>query len=277
MLKFLIALILLNFSFNLSPQNVLTPEILWQLGRVSAECLSPDSLKIIYGVTYYNKEENKSERNLYSVPLKGGASKQITTTPGAEYNVVMLPNGNMAYLFKSQLWESDWDGVNAKQIFISESGLSNVRFSPDGKYIMYTQDVKTGLIISDRYPDLDKANAKIIDGLMYRHWDTWEDEYTSHIFIATFNNNEIGTPVDILEGEKYDVPQMPFGGLEDLIWTDYNMGIIYVTKKKTGTDYSVSTNTDIYYYDIEKKSTVNLTEHMPGYDTNPAISPMEKN
>ncbi|MBC8045333.1 MAG: S9 family peptidase, partial [Fimbriimonadaceae bacterium] len=221
----------------------------------------------------YNITENKGERNLYSISVSGGEVKQITTTVGGEGNVLKMPNGKMGYIYKGQLYAAEWDGSNAMQLTTIEGGISNVRISPDGQYILYTQDVKTKKTTADIYSDLSKANVRIIDDLMYRHWDSWEDEYSSHVFFAPFTKNSVGTAKDIMEGENYDCPQMPFGGLEDIIWNADSKSILYVCKKKTGKEYATSTNTDIYLYDLEKDKTINLTEGMLGFDTNPVLSP----
>ncbi|MBC8047965.1 MAG: PD40 domain-containing protein, partial [Fimbriimonadaceae bacterium] len=218
-----ISLLITLFSFS---QNVMTPELLWSLGRVSPEMISADGKNIIYGITHYNITENKGERNLYSISVSGGEVKQITTTVGGEGNVLKMPNGKMGYVHKGQLYAAEWDGTNATQLTTIEGGISNVRFSPDGQYILYTQDVKTKKTTADMYSDLSKANVRIIDDLMYRHWDSWEDEYSSHVFFAPFTKNSVGTAKDIMEGENYDCPQMPFGGLEDIIWNADSKSIL---------------------------------------------------
>ncbi|MFN0275858.1 MAG: prolyl oligopeptidase family serine peptidase [Chitinophagales bacterium] len=254
-------------------QNVMTPELLWSLGRVSPEAISADGKNMIFGVTYYQIADNKGERNLYTIPVIGGEVKQITSTPGSESNVLKMPSGKMGYVYKGQLYECEWDGSSTVQITNIEGGISHVRFSPDGQYILYSQDVKTRKTNAEIYPDLPKANARIIDDLMYRHWDSWEDELNSHIFYAPFTKNSVGTAKDIMEGEQFDSPVMPFGGLEDVIWGSDSKSIMYVCKKKSGRDYAVSTNTDIYLYDMEKEKTINLTEGMMGFDTHPVLSP----
>ena len=72
--------------------------------------------------------------------------------------------------------------------------------------------------------------------------------------------------------EPYDCPQKPSGGDEDFIWSPDGKTVIYVTKKKYGKEYAISTNTDIYAYDIATKQTKNLSEGMLGYDVAPAFS-----
>src|SRR5690606_2373073 len=145
--------------------------------------------------------------------------------------------------------------------------------SPDGKYILATQEVKVKKITSrDYYPDLEKSNAYIIESLNYRHWDEWEDGKYSHVFLHPMVNGHMGDGKDIMANEPFDCPQKPFGGDEHYIWSPDSKQVLYVTKKKFGTEYAVSTNTDIYSYDVTTGNTTNLTEENKGYDTNPAFS-----
>nr|WP_236652860.1 S9 family peptidase [Chitinophaga vietnamensis] len=257
-----------------SAQDRMTPELLWQLGRVSGEAVSADGKTVIYGVSQVNVADNKSEKNLFAIPITGGTPKQLTQTPGAENDVAILPNNKIGYSLKGQWWEMNTDGSNPIQKTNVEGGMDNIRLSPDGKFILFTKEVKVKKINGkDHYPDLAKSNVQIYDNLNYRHWDAWEDGNFSHVFYATYNNGEVGTPVDIMAGEPYDCPQMPSGGPEDAIWSVDSKSIIYVCKKKYGKDYAISTNTDIYEYDLTAKTTRNLSEGMMGYDVQPVFSP----
>ncbi|OAQ40805.1 peptidase S9 [Pedobacter psychrophilus] len=265
---------LLLFTTPIFAQKNLTPEMLWKLGRVSGETISADKKSVIYGVSNFELASNKSERNLYSIPLLGGASKQITNSLGSESVVkVDEKTGRATYSYKGQLWEMNADGTGAKQLTNFKDGLENVRISPDGKYILYTKDVAiVKNIASDKYKDLPKSDAYVYEDLNYRHWDTWEDGKFSHVFFAAYENGKIGTETDIMKDEPYDCPQKPSGGLEDVIWSPDSKSIVYVTKKKYGKDYAQSTNTDIFRYEIGHQITVNLTDGMVGYDTQPAYN-----
>lgn len=253
-------------------QNVMTQDLLWQLGRVGGETLTPDGLNVIYGISNPNMSENKSERNLYSIPLAGGQPKQITTTAGTEYNVVKTPSGKMGYLYKGQFWEADWDGSNAKQISNTVAGIDNVKFSPDGKFVLFTRDVKMTKSTQDLYPSLDKSSGEIYDDLMYRHWNEWEDGYFSHVFVAKMENGTFGNGDDIMSGEAFDCPQKPDGGAEDITWSPDSKNIVYVCKKLSGKQYAISTNSDIYNYNLATANTTNLTAGMMGYDVQPNFS-----
>ena len=223
-------------SITTSAQQILSPEALWKLGRVSAIGISKDGKSIVYKVSTPSLEENKSNSKFYTIPVTGGNAVEIQ--------------------------END-----TKDLVIDKN------ISPDGKYILSSQEVKTENVLGkDFYPELEKSEAQIYDGLDYRHWDTWNNGTHNHVFYA-INKGSKATPIDIMKGEPFDSPQKPFGGDEDYIWSPNSKSIIYVCKKKFGTAYAISTNTDLYEYDIETKTTKNLTEKNPGYDTNPAFSP----
>lgn len=273
MKKISLVLSLIACAFALFSQQTMTPEMLWSLGRVSSEMITPDGKNIIYGVTYFDKEANKGERNLYSISVNGGAAKKITHNVGAEYNVLTLPNGKMGYLYKGQLWQSEWDGTQAIQITEVAGGLDNVQFSPNKKFIAFTREVKTGKNIHDLHPDLQKANVYVINDLMYRHWDSWSDDLNSHLFYAEWNNGNLLMEQDIMVDEPFDCPTKPFGGLEDYCWSPDSKSIVYVAKKLTGKEYAISTNKDIYIYNVQTAKTKNLTSGMQGYDTRPVFSP----
>lgn len=252
----------------------MTPELLWKLGRVNGECLSPDGKNVIYGVTYYNVQANKGDENLYSVPIAGGAPKQLTSTIGAEYNVEFSPQGKMGYVYKGNWFEANQDGTNPVQLTNDSDGIDNVKYSPDGKWVLFTKNVKLDSSTTDLYPGMTKAHARIINDLMYRHWSTWEDGTYGHVFYAPYSVGHIdmSKAVDIMKGERYYCPTQPEGGPDDVTWSPDSKTIVYVTKKKVGKEYAVSTNTDLYFYDLATGNTTDFTQDNPGFDTYPVFS-----
>ena len=210
--------------------------------------------------------------------IDGSDRKQITRTPKSEQNAVWIQNGaKIAFLStesgSSQLWVMNADGSQRVQISNQENGIDGFVISPDETKIVFFSNIKYGQRASDLYPDLPKATGRVIDDLMYKHWDEWV-ESIPHPFVADFNGkDEIKNISDIMEGEPYEAPMKPFGGTDDFAWTPDSKNIVYTSRKKQGKEYSLSTNSDIYIYNIESKDARNLTEGMMGYDTNPRISP----
>lgn len=213
-------------------QNRMTPELLWTLGRMSGVGMSKDKQYVIYNVSIPNASENKSKRLTFALPVAGGA-------PVAFKNI--------------------------------DSLMGNPKLSPDGKYLLSSEEVKVVNVYGkDFYPELTKSNVQIYSSLNFRHWDEWEDGKFGHVFVSPANNPS--EKKDLMPNEPYDCPQKPFGGDEDYVWSPDSRKIVYVTKKKFGTAYAVSTNTDLYEYDLATGVTKNLTEANKGYDVNPSYS-----
>ena len=231
--KRLLLLTLILTGINAMAQNVMSPELLWKLGRVTVLGLSVDGKNIVYKVATPSVEENKSNSKYYTIPVNGGKAVEVADTKGI---------------------------------------LKDKNISPDGKYIVYHEEVKmTNILGKDFYPELDKSDVQVYNGLDYRHWDTWNEGKNNHVL---FKENTAGaTGTDILKGENFDSPQRPFGGDEDYIWSPDSKSILYVCKKKAGTEYAISTDTNIYEYNITTGKTTNRTEGNAGYDTAPQFSP----
>ena len=269
----LYGLLLLTGTTLQAQKTAMNPELLWDLGRVSGEALSLDGEYLYYGVTMYDTDKNKGNRDLYRIPTLGGESIRITSLPGSEYSIQMRPDGQkIGFMNGGQWWEANLDGTEAKQITEIEGGISGVKYSPNGKKVAFTADVMMDKNVHDLYPDLPKAEARIIDDLMYRHWDHWEDGAKSHVFVADYSNGSITNPKDIMAGEPYDCPLQPFGGSEDFVWHPSSNSIVYVCKKEVGVKAAQSTNSDIYSYDLATAKTENLTEGHMGYDMHPSFS-----
>lgn len=232
--KALIVLFVLFSAMAAKAQGVLTPELLWKLGRVSGKGISKDGKYVIYSVGTPDVAANKVNSKTYAIPLTGGVP-----------DIVMDENA--------------W--------------LTSDRISPDGKYKISSEDVKVVKVAgSDYYPDLKKSNVLIYNSLNYRHWDTWEDGKFGHVMIAPIENGKPGKAKDIMPNEPYDCPLKPDGGDEDFVWSADSKHVVYACKKKFGTEYAISTNTDIYAYDIASGVTTNLTADNPGYDLQPSFN-----
>lgn len=258
--------------------DIMTPEVLWSFGQLGNVAVSPDGKMVAYTVSYANIEENRSYSDVYIIPVKGGSPIQITKTNYNESQVGWRPDGKkISFLAKVdediQLWEMNIDGSHRKQISNIEGGISGYKYSPDMTKIVFYKSVKLDKTVNDIYPDLPKANARIENDLMYRHWDQWHNYEYNHVFIADYKTNKpFEKAIDIMEDEKFHSPTQPFGGIEQITWTPDGKGIVYTSKKLSGKEAAFSTNSDLYFYDIENKTTVNLTQGMMGYDMNPIFS-----
>lgn len=257
----------------------LTPEILWSFGRVGNMDLSPDKLLVVYTVSYPNIAENKNYSDIYTVSTADGNVTRVTDTKANEFDVSWRPDGKkISYLTAKsgevQLWEMNPDGTGAHQVTNVKGGITGYRYSPKMDKLLYTTDVKMDSTVNEMYPDLPLANARIETDLMYRHWDHWHDYAYSHPFVANYIDGAVAAEaIDLLEGEKFDSPMLPHGGMEQLAWSPDGKKVAYVCKKLSGKAYAFSTNSDIYLYDLDTRTTSNLTQGMMGYDMNPVFSP----
>ena len=255
----------------------MTPEALWAFGRIGGVSVSPDAKKLVYTVGYYSVPQDKGNREVFVMNADGSENTQITKTPFSEGNTVWFKNGTkIAFLSSesgsSQVWEMNPDGTGRKQLSNYDGNIEGFAFSPDEKKILFISQVKTVPSTKDKYPDLDKTTGLVITDLMYKHWDEWVTT-APHPFVADFDGEKISNPVDIMEGEPFESPMKPFGGIEQLAWNTTSDKVAYTSRKKVGKEYSLSTNSDVYEYDLKTKETRNLSEGIMGYDTNPQYSP----
>lgn len=260
-----------------SANGIFSIDALEALGRVTDPQVSPDGSKVLFGISYESVEQNKSNNELYVIDIKGGEPQRLTRTADSENSAVWIDNGNkIAYLASdgesTQLYVMSADGKGKTKVSNVEGGIEGFLFSADEKKVVMIGRVKYDRTPADVYPDLPKANARIIDDLMYKHWDQWVTEIP-HPFVGDFDGNKVTNVTDIMQDEPYEAPMRPFGGVESFAWSPDSKQLIYVSRKKTGMDYAVSTNSDLYRYDLESGKTENLTEGMMGYDTAPAYSP----
>ncbi|MBP1664440.1 MAG: WD40-like beta Propeller containing protein [Bacteroidetes bacterium] len=257
--------------------GLMTPEVLWAFGRVGNMEVSPDETKILYSVSYYSVEQNKSNSELFVMNVDGSGKKQITKTANKEIAAKWMNDSKrIAFLSNEsgsmQLWTMNDDGTGREQLSEREGDISDFIFSPDESKVLLVADVKYGKRTVDIHPDLPQASGVIVNDLMYKHWDEWV-QTVPHPFVAGVEGGKLTNETDILKNEPYESPMKPFGGIEQLAWSPDGKTIAYTCRKKTGKEYALSTNSDIYFYDLETGKSVNKTEGMMGYDQNPVFSP----
>lgn len=294
-----------NASFigksNITLQSdLMTPEALWAMGRIGTAQASPDGKHIIYQVAYYSVKQNKGHQVIYIMDSDGKNNKMLTKSAKSETDAVWIKGGQkIAFLCDGQIWEMNPDGSGRKQLTNDKTGIDGFKFSPDEKYVILIKQIPYHGIIKEKPEDLPLTTGRVITDMNYRHWDEYV-ESIPHPYLAEVTSNGIGEGTDIMKGEPYECPVKPFGGAEQLAWSTDSKTIAYTSRKKTGINYAISTDTDIYFYNIESKQTVNIckpanykepeinmTKSMkdqavnseenlknnPGYDVNPKFSP----
>ena len=276
----------------------MTPEALWAMGRIGAAEACADGKQIVYQVGYYSVKANKSQQKICIINADGTGQKTLTTGSKSETDPTWY-QGKIAFLTGGQIWTMNPDGTDRKQISKTSKDIECFKFSPDGTKIILLHSIDFNEIIQKNPEDLPKATGRLVTDLMYRHWDHYV-ESIQHPYVADVTEDGIKDGVDILEGEPYECPMEPFGGMEQLAWSADSKSIAYTCRKKKGVAYAISTDSDIYLYNIGTRETKNLckpdgyqepeidpTKTMKyqkvdakenlknnvGYDTNPKFSP----
>ena len=254
-----------------------TPEVMWQMGRIGGYQLSADAQKAVYGVTYYSVEKNKSRAVIYaSTPSTDAEPVALTADGSAEYAPSFIPGTDkVAYLAPDadgamQLWMMNADGSARKQISFEATDVNDYLFSPCGKKVILVKTITHEKSVQQNDADLALTTGIVANDLIYKHWDHYTTS-APHPFVADFDGNKVGESKDLLEGEPYECPMLPFGGVEQLAWSPDSKQIAYTCRKLSGLDYAISTDSDIYLYDLESGNVKNLCKP-EGY-VRPACDP----
>lgn len=259
--------------------GILTPEVMWKMGRVGGSTVSPDGKTVLYTVSYYSMKDDKSSTHIWSVPTEGGDAVQITDGAGKEASIQWSADGSRIYFLSTrsgdaQLWSAKPDGSDMRQLSAIEGGIEGFGVSPKEDKLYYIKRVQVEKRRSSEiFPDLPDSKAMIYDDLMARHWDYWDDGSYLHLFVADLQNGKVAEGVDIMEGEPWDAPMAPYFDAAEIAWNNAGTQLAYTCKKMTGKQYALSTNSDIYLYDLASNKTINITEGMMGYDKYPRFSP----
>ena len=259
--------------------GILTPEVMWKMGRVGGSTVSPDGKTVLYTVSYYSMKDDKSSTHIWSVPTDGGEAVQITDGAGKEASIQWSADGSRIYFLSTrsgdaQLWSAKPDGSDMRQLSAIGGGIEGFGVSPKEDKLYYIKRVQVEKRRSSEiFPDLPDSKAMIYDDLMARHWDYWDDGSYLHLFVADLQNGKVAEGVDIMEGEPWDAPMAPYFDAAEIAWNNAGTQLAYTCKKMTGKQYALSTNSDIYLYDLASNKTINITEGMMGYDKYPRFSP----
>lgn len=275
--------------------GILTPEVMWKMGRVGESVLSPDGKSVVYSVTWYNMQENRGLSHLYLMPSEGGEPQQLTVDAVYDHSPQWSADGKTVYFLsdrtgEGQIWAIGTNGKRIHQVSDIKGGIEGFGIAPKGDHFYYVQNVHVADIESkDVYPDLDKSKGLIYNDLMTRHWDYWDRGYYKHVFVGKFDGKEAHAGKDIMPGEAWDAPLAPYFDMKEISWNNAGTQLAYTCKKMTGTKYAQSTDSDIFVYDVAKGTVTNINKAgtpddprlkiapaFPGYDKYPVFSPDDR-
>ena len=258
-----------NIKLN---SRMMTPEAMWAMGRIGATEASPNGDKVVYQVGYYSVKQNKSHQVICIMDADGANNKQLTTSSKSETDPTWLDAETIAFISGGEIWTMKADGSNRRQVSKTDGNVEGFKFSPDRSMVIILKSLPFHEIIKKNPDDLPKATGRRVTDLMYRHWDHYV-ESIQHPFVFSVGDGFAiaGNGTDILEGEPYECPMEPFGGIEQLAWSNDSKQIAYTCRKKTGLEYSISTDSDIFLYNIDTKTTRNLCK--PANYVAPKVDP----
>ncbi|MBQ8307477.1 MAG: PD40 domain-containing protein, partial [Alistipes sp.] len=262
--------------------GVLTPEVMWKMRRAGSSSLSPDGTTLLYTVTDYSMEENRSLTQIYTQTLADKQTRRLTDNTSTNHSPQWSADGEKIYFLSNrsgsmQVWEMSADGSNATLLTALEGDVEGFGVSPDGNHLWWVQPVHTLDINSkDVHRDMPKSKARIYDDLMVRHWDYWDGGDYRHIFVGDLGKGAIKAGKDIMPEAKWDAPLAPYFDMSEIAWNPQSTKLAYTSKPLTGKEYAVSTDSDICIYDLETGSTINICkisategEGVVGYDKYP--------
>ncbi|MCA9319104.1 MAG: PD40 domain-containing protein, partial [Planctomycetes bacterium] len=267
---------------GLSAQERLSPELLWKLGRVSGGQISPDGAQVLYSVRRYELSKNSGDSDLYVVPLEGGDARRLTSGPESESEAqwVQTPRGLRIYFLSrragqeaTQAWSLDPATGDLLQVTDLAGGIANLKVAPGGRRMAFTVDVKLDATVPELFADLPQADARIIDGLMYRHWNAWHDYAYSHLHVAAIGDDgHAAAATDLMRNLRVDCPVPPFSGSEQIAWSPDGEWIAYTMKMAA--DWAQSTDSDVYLSRWDGSGERRcVSEANTGYDNDPSFSP----
>lgn len=273
-------------------EGVFTPEVMWKMGRVGGSQLSPDGQTVVFTVTYYDMSENSGKTGLYVMPYAGGDVYMLAGNEHNNFDPNWNADGSAIYFLSdrtgdAQVWSIKPDGTELKQISDVKDGIEGYGIAAAGNRAFYAARTHVvDRLSADMYPDMDKSKAFIYNDLMARHWDYWDNGHYMHIFVSDIEDGKFGAGEDIMPEEPWDAPMAPYFDMGEIAWNHAGTQLAYTCKKLKGLQYAVSTDSDIYLYDVASKTTKNINKAnrpenplskvgdiMPGYDRYPVFSP----
>jgi dipeptidyl aminopeptidase/acylaminoacyl peptidase len=273
-----LALATLLLSTVALAQRPMTFEDLQAIRRIGAPQVSPDGKWVAYDAATIDLAKNMRKSAIYLIASTGGTSRQITDGTKQDEGPAWSPDGKwIAYVSNretasKQVYLYDVAAGTSRKISDLAGGAGNVLWTPDGAGV---------LVVSDIYPDCGAdpdcakhkesaaagraSQARVIDGLLYRHWKAWQEPTRSHILYLPLS----GSPRDLTPG-AFDAPPFSVGGGDEFDVSPDGKELVYACN--TDKNPELSTNSDLFLVPLTGGSSTRITTRT-GADTSPKYSP----
>ena len=276
----LLLLLAASAAALLAQKQPFDTDALMRIARIAEPQISPDGHTVAFTVQTIDLAANQRPRQIYTVPVPGGAPRQITQAGSVNERPRWSPDSKrIAFLSNrggsTQIWTMDADGGNPTQTTSLSTEAGGVLWSPDGKHLVFTSEVypECGADDACNKKKLDQekdspVKAHIYTTLLYRHWTRWQSPRRSHLMVVPAAG---GAAKDLTPGDR-DVLPFSLGGGDDYAISPDGAEVCYAMNADPVP--ATSTNTDLFAVPISaaagppRKITSN-----PAADSGPLYSP----
>ena len=271
-----LALLALAATPLAAQKRAMTFEDFSAIKGVSDPQISPDGRQVLYAVRTTDIAANKRTTVTYVMPVSGGAASRFPSGSVSASEARWSPDGrHVAYVAGGQLWVAEPDGGSAKQLTSLNGGAEGPVWAPTSDRVAFVSsawpDCTTDAcnVTKDSVKAASKVKAHATDQLMYRHWNAWDEGTRSHLFTVAIAG---GTPRDVTQGARYDVPPGPFAGSEGYTWSNDGRALAYTAKDQGRAD-AWTTDLNVYTVSADGGTAQVITAGNKGADQNPVYSP----
>jgi len=261
--------------------------------RISEPAVSPDGTLVAFTLRTTDLAANRGRTDVWMVPADGSrAPRAMTSHEAGDSSPIWGRDGRSIWFLStrggsSQVWALALEGGEARQVTHSPVDVSAFGLFPDALLDAASGEPRGRLwLVLEVYPDAatladtvardaeraaNPVQARVYDGLLFRHWDTWEDGKRSHLFTWTIGSDD--PPRDLMRGMEVDTPTRPFGGAEEIALSPDGLELAFAAKDE-GRENAWSTNVDLWSVPTDGSSApARLTAANRALDNQPAFSP----
>ena len=280
LLRWAITLFLLLGGTVANAKRPITFDDMMKVQRISDPQVSPDGRWVAYVQGAVDFEANKVVNHIWLISRGGGEPQQLTNGEGSDTRPRWSPDGDsIAFIStrggKSQVWIIPVRGGEARQLTSLSTEADGVTWARKGDALLFTSDVYPGCADDacnkQRLEEAEKSKvkARVIDELLFRHWNEWRDGKYTHLFTVSAKG---GTPIDLTPG-AVDSPTWFLGAPDGYDISPDGSEACFSSNRSGGSRVAWSTNNDLFLVSTKGGEARNITKDNPGSDSSPQYSP----